>query len=56
MQKIKRAMDTVRAPSYTKLIMAPFQEKHIHPYIKEMPFLHLRYIDDIFIIWKETKE
>ena len=28
-------MGTVCAPSYTNLIMAPFQEKHIYSYIKD---------------------
>ena len=49
-------MGTVCAPSYAKLFMAQFEEKHIYPYIKDMALLYLRYIDDIFIIWKGTKE
>ena len=48
-------MGTVCAPSYAKLFMAQFEEKHIYPYIKGMALLYLRYIDDIFIIWKGTK-
>ena len=32
-----------------------FEAKHIYPYIKEMSLLYLRYIDDIFVIWKGTK-
>ena len=34
---------------------ANFEAKHICPYIKEMSLLYLRYIDDIFMIWKGTK-
>ena len=50
------AMGTVYAPSYANLFMAQFEEKHIYPYIKDMALLYLRYMDDIFIIWKRTKE
>ena len=46
------AIDTVCAPSYANLFMAQFQENHIYPYIKDMCLLYLKYIDDIFIIWK----
>ena len=35
--------------------MANFEAKHMYPYIKEMSLLYLRYIDDIYIIWKGTK-
>ena len=35
--------------------MANFEAKHIYPYIKEMPLLYLRYIDNIFMIWKDKK-
>ena len=35
--------------------MANFEAKHIYPYIKEKSLLYLRYIDDIFMIWKGTK-
>lgn len=42
-------MGTVCAPSYANLFMAPV-------YMKDRSLLYLRYIDDIFIIWKVTKE
>ena len=28
----------------------------LHPYIKDKNLLCLRYIDDLFFIWKETEE
>ena len=48
-------MGTICAPSYANIFMANFEAKHIYPYIKEKPPLYLRYIDDIFMIWKGTK-
>ena len=48
-------MGRICAPSYAKIFMANFEAKHICPYIKEMSLLYLRYIDDIFMIWKGTK-
>ena len=35
--------------------MENFEAKHIYPYITEKSLLYLRYIDDIFMIWKGTK-
>ena len=32
-------MGTVCTPSYTNLIFAPFQEKHVYPYIKDVFFI-----------------
>ena len=50
------AIGTVCASSYANLFMVKFEEKQIYPYIKDVYLLYLRYIDDIFIIWKGTKE
>ena len=55
-QKMGCAMGSVCASSYANLFMEQFEEKHIHPYIKDMVLLYLRYIDDIFIICKGAKE
>ena len=41
--------------SYANIFMANFEAKHIYPYIKEMSLIYLRYIDDIFMIWKGTE-
>ena len=49
-------MGNVYTPSYANFFIAQFEEKHIHLYIKDMSLLYLRYIDDIFVIWKGTKE
>ena len=49
------AMGTICAPSYANIFMANFEAKHIYPYIKEMSLIYLRYIDDIFMIWKGTE-
>ena len=46
---------TVCTPCYTNLFAKQFDEKHIYPYIKDVALLYLRYIDDIFIIWKGRK-
>ena len=49
------AMGTICAPTYANIFMANFEAKHIYPYIKEISLLYLRYTDDIFMIWKDTK-
>ena len=42
-------------PSYASIFIARFEAKHIYPHGKEMSLLYLRYIDDIFMIWNDTK-
>ena len=49
-------MGNVCTPSYANFFIAQFEEKHVYLYIKDMSLLYLRYIDDIFVIWKGTKE
>ena len=49
------AKGTVCAPSSVSTFMANFEAKHIYQYIKEVSLLYLRYIDYIFMIWKDTK-
>ena len=48
-------MGTICALTYVNIFMANFEAKHIYPYIKEKSLLYLRYIDDMFMIWKGTK-
>ena len=55
LQTMGCVMCTLCAPSYANIFMANFEAKHINPCIKEISLLHLRYIDDIFMIWKGTK-
>ena len=50
------SMGTKCAPNYANLFMAHFEEMFIYPRIRGKALLYLRYIDDIFLIWKGTKE
>ena len=43
-------------PSYATIFMGKFEEQFIYPAIRGLHRLYLRYIDDIFIIWTDTKE
>ena len=49
-------METACASSYANIFMARFEQKHIYPFVKGKVDLYLRYIDDIFFIWKGTEE
>ena len=55
LQTMGCAMGTRCASSYTNIFMVNFEAKHIYPYIKEMSLLYLRYIRNIFMIWKDTR-
>ena len=55
-QKMGCTIGIVCTPCYTNLFAKQYDEKHIYPYIKDVALLYLRYIDDIFIIWKGRKE
>ena len=44
------------APNYANLFMAHFEEIFIYPRINGKSLLYLRYIDDIFLIWKGSKQ
>ena len=56
LQIMGSAMGTICAPAYANIFMAQFEKQHIYPYIKNKSILYLRYIDDIFMIWTETKQ
>ena len=48
-------MGTKCAPSYANLYMGKFQETYILPQLLNKSSLYLRYIDDIFFIWKNSE-
>ena len=51
------AMGTICAPAYANISMAQFeQQQHIYSYIKNKSILYLRYNDEVFITWTETKQ
>ena len=56
LQKMGCPMGTKCAPSYANIFMGDFEEKHIYPFNNQYSTVYLRYIDDIFMIWKGTKE
>ena len=49
-------MGTKCAPTYSSLFMGKFEEINIIPRIRNFILLYVRYIDDIFFIWKGTEE
>lgn len=50
------SMGTKCAPNYANLFMAHFEEIFIYPRINGKSLLYLRYIDDIFMIWKGSRQ
>ena len=48
-------MGTKCAPSYANIFMGWFEEKLIFPLLTNLSDFHLRFIDDIFLIWNGTK-
>ena len=49
-------MGTKCAPSYANIFMGKFEEKYIYPRILGKTRLYLRFIDDLFFIWKGTEK
>ncbi|XP_066925555.1 uncharacterized protein [Clytia hemisphaerica] len=49
------AMGTKCAPSYANIFMGEFEEREIYPRITNNIIKYLRFIDDIFFIWKGTE-
>ena len=47
-----QTMGTICALTYANTFMAEFESKYIYPFISNISMLYLRYIDDIFMIWK----
>ena len=48
-------MGAICTPSYVNIVMAHFERKFIYPFIKAFSLMYLRFIDDIFFIWKGSK-
>ena len=49
-------MGTKCAPTYANILMGKFEETHIYPRINDKTRIYLRYIDDLFFIWKGTEQ
>jgi hypothetical protein len=50
------SMGTKCAPTYASLFMGKFEETYIIPKIRNSIMMYVRYIDDIFLIWKGSEE
>ena len=50
------SMGTMCAPTYASLFMGAFEQTHLIPKIKDFILLYVRYIDDIFFLWKGSEE
>ena len=50
------SMGTKCAPTYASLFMGRFEETYIIPKIRNSIMLYVRYIDDIFLVWKTEEE
>ena len=48
-------MGTKCAPTYANIFIGLFEETYIYPLIKQKAQLYLRYIDDIFLIWRGSE-
>ena len=49
-------MATKCAPTYANIFMGHFEEKFIYPKINGLSMLYLRYSDDIFLLWTDSKK
>ena len=49
-------MGTKCAPTYANIFMGKFEETHIYPKIQDKTRIFLRYIDDLFFVWKGTEQ
>ena len=50
------SMGTKCAPTYASLFMGRFENTHILPKIRDKILMYVRYIDDVFLIWKGTEK
>ena len=49
-------MRTRYSPTSVNIFMAEFKGKYIHPFIKQISILYLRFIDNIFMIWSKSEK
>ena len=49
-------MGTIYFQSYLNIFMDHFERKYISPLLQGLLLIYLRPIEDIFLIWKESKE
>ena len=49
-------MGTKCAPTYANIFMEEVEEKYIYPKIKDKSCKYLRYIHDIFMVWKSSQD
>ena len=49
-------MGTKCAPTHASLFMGLFEQVNIMPKIKDLILLYVRYIDDIFFVWKGMEQ
>ena len=50
------AMGTKCAPTYANIFMGKFENTHIYPRISNKTRIFLRYMDDLFFVWKGTEQ
>ena len=52
------SMGTLYAPSYANIFIDSFEKiyVYIYPSLQGISLIYLRFIDDIFFMWKDTKE
>ena len=49
-------MRTRYPPTSVNIFMAEFKRKYIHPFIKQISILYLRFIDNIFMIRSKSEK
>ena len=50
------AVATICALAYVNISMACLELRYIYPYLKDITKMFLRFIDDLFIIWKGSEQ
>ena len=50
------AMGTICSPSYTNIFTDHFERKYISPFLQELSLIYLRFVDNKFFVWTNSKE